>query len=74
MNNNLNKKIYVAGHQGLVGSAIVRELQKKGYKNIITRSHQELELTEQEQVRDFFDSEDIDEVYLAAARVGGHLC
>lgn len=67
----LHKNIYVAGHQGLVGSAIVRELQKKGYKNIITRSHRDLELTEQEQVRDFFESEDIDEVYLAAARVGG---
>ena len=71
MSINLHKNIYVAGHQGLVGSAIVRELRKRGYTNIIMRSHQELELTEQDQVRDFFESEEIDEVYLAAARVGG---
>lgn len=71
MNNKLNKRIYVAGHRGLVGSAIVRALQKRDYSNIVTRSHAELELTSQEQVRAFFASEPIDEVYLAAARVGG---
>lgn len=67
----LNKRIYVAGHSGLVGSAIVRGLKKRGYTNIVTRTHAELELTDQEQVQEFFSSEDIDEVYLAAARVGG---
>ncbi|HEY0844097.1 MAG TPA: GDP-L-fucose synthase [Noviherbaspirillum sp.] len=71
MNNNLNKRIYVAGHRGLVGSAIVRALRKRDFNNIITRAHAELELTNQEQVRAFFQKEQIDEVYLAAARVGG---
>jgi GDP-L-fucose synthase len=71
MENDLHKRIYVAGHTGLVGSAIVRALHKRGYTDIVTRSHAELELTDQEQVRDFFANEDIDEVYLAAARVGG---
>jgi GDP-L-fucose synthase len=77
MNNNLHdlhdsrKRIYVAGHRGLVGSAIVRSLKRRGYHNIVTRSHTELELTDQARVRDFFASEKIDEVYLAAARVGG---
>jgi GDP-L-fucose synthase len=71
MNNNLQKRIYVAGHRGLVGSAIVRSLKKRGYTNIITRTHAELELTDQAKVRAFFASEKIDEVYLAAARVGG---
>jgi GDP-L-fucose synthase len=66
-----DKRIYVAGHRGLVGSAIVRALRKRNHAEIITRSHAELELTEQEQVRAFFASERIDEVYLAAARVGG---
>ena len=65
------KRIYVAGHRGLVGSAIVRTLQRQGYTNIITRTHAELELADQAQVRAFFESEKIDEVYLAAARVGG---
>ena len=64
-------RIYVAGHRGLVGSAIVRTLQAQGHTNIVTRSHHELELTEQAQVRDFFRNERIDQVYLAAARVGG---
>jgi GDP-L-fucose synthase len=64
-------RIYVAGHQGLVGSAIVRALHAGGHRNIVTRSHRELELTDQAQVRAFFGSERIDEVYLAAARVGG---
>jgi len=63
--------IYVAGHQGLVGSAIVRALRARGHTNIVTRSHAELELTDQAQVRDFFRAERIDQVYLAAARVGG---
>ena len=71
MKSNLNNRIYVAGHRGLVGSAIVRSLRKRDHNNIVTRTHAELELTEQEQVRAFFASEQIDEVYLAAARVGG---
>jgi len=61
----------VAGHNGLVGSAIVRVLRAQGQANIVTRSHAELELTDQAQVRAFFRSEAIDQVYLAAARVGG---
>jgi GDP-L-fucose synthase len=71
MKENLHKRIYVAGHRGLVGSAIVRALRKRDYGNIITRTHAELELTDQAQVRAFFAQEQIDEVYLAAARVGG---
>ncbi len=71
MKSNLNKRIYVAGHRGLVGSAIVRALHKRDFNNIVTRTHAELELTNQEKVRAFFDAEQIDEVYLAAARVGG---
>lgn len=67
----MDKRIYVAGHCGLVGSAIERALRKRGYTEIITRTHAELELTDQEQVREFFATEAIDEVYLAAARVGG---
>jgi GDP-L-fucose synthase len=64
-------RIYVAGHRGLVGSAIVRALRAQGHADIVTRTHAELELTEQAQVREFFRSERIDQVYLAAARVGG---
>jgi len=64
-------RVYVAGHRGLVGSAIVRALRARGYQDIVTRSHDELELTEQAAVRRFFDDERIDQVYLAAARVGG---
>jgi GDP-L-fucose synthase len=64
-------RIYVAGHRGLVGSAIVRALHAQGHTNIVTRNHAELELTDQAQVREFFRSERIDQVYLAAARVGG---
>jgi GDP-L-fucose synthase len=63
--------IYVAGHQGLVGSAIVRALRAQGHARLVTRTHAELELTDQAQVRDFFRTERIDQVYLAAARVGG---
>ncbi len=64
-------KIYVAGHRGMVGSAIIRELQKQGQTNIVVRTHAELELTNQQAVRDFFRAEKPDQVYLAAARVGG---
>ncbi len=64
-------KIYVAGHRGLVGSAIVRSLKAKGYGNIIGRTHRELDLTSQAQVRDFFEKERPDVVVLAAAKVGG---
>jgi GDP-L-fucose synthase len=69
--NELHKRIYVAGHGGMVGSAIVRCLQSRGYVNILTRSHAELELTDQAQVRAFFAKERPDEVYVAAAKVGG---
>lgn len=71
MNLDLNKKIYVAGHGGMVGSAIVRELHRRGFNNIVTRTHAELDLTEQQAVRSFFDQEKPEEVYLAAAKVGG---
>lgn len=64
-------KIYVAGHRGMVGSAIVRALEKKGYGNIITRTHQELDLCRQQEVEDFFAREKPDHVFLAAAKVGG---
>lgn len=64
-------KIYVAGHRGLVGSAIVRNLKAKGYKQVIGRTHKELDLTEQQAVRDFFEQERPDVVVLAAAKVGG---
>lgn len=67
----MQKRIYVAGHRGMAGSAIVRVLKECGYENIVTRTHAELELTDQAQVRAFFKAEKIDEVYLAAARVGG---
>mgnify|MGYP002622155967 CR=1 FL=1 len=64
-------KIYVAGHRGMVGSAIVRELEKQGYKNIIKRTHAELDLTRQTEVEKFFAEEKPDYVFLAAAKVGG---
>ena len=67
----LDAKIYVAGHRGLVGSAIVRNLEAKGYKNIICRTHRELDLTNQEEVRRFFEEEKPEYVFLAAAKVGG---
>ncbi|MBR4169610.1 MAG: GDP-L-fucose synthase [Lachnospiraceae bacterium] len=66
-----NAKIYVAGHRGLVGSAIVRNLQSKGYDNIIGRTHAELDLTDQAAVRSFFEEEKPEYVVLAAAKVGG---
>ena len=64
-------KIYVAGHRGLVGSAIVRNLQAKGYRNVFGRTHRELDLTSQADVRRFFEEERPDVVVLAAAKVGG---
>lgn len=64
-------KIYVAGHHGMVGSAIVRELQRQGYSNIVTRSHKDLDLCRQEQVEAFFVQEKPQYVFLAAAKVGG---
>ncbi len=67
----MNNRVYVAGHQGMVGSAIVRRLQQLPDIEIITRSRSELDLTDQMAVREFFQSESIDQVYLAAAKVGG---
>lgn len=64
-------KIYVAGHRGLVGSAIVKSLKEKGYTNIITKTHKELDLMEQQDVRNFFRVEKPEYVFLAAAKVGG---
>ena len=64
-------KIYVAGHRGMVGSAILRELKNQGQHNIVVRTHAELDLTDQQAVRDFFEAEKPDQVYLAAAKVGG---
>ncbi|MBU4208781.1 MAG: NAD-dependent epimerase/dehydratase family protein, partial [Proteobacteria bacterium] len=66
-----DSKIYIAGHRGLVGSAIMRRLKAEGYKNFITRTHAELDLTRQEKVEEFFREERPDYVFLAAARVGG---
>lgn len=63
--------IFVAGHRGMVGSAIVRQLQAKGYTNIITATHAELDLCNQAAVQQFFIDHEIDQVYLAAAKVGG---
>jgi len=71
MSTDLNQKIYVAGHRGMVGSAIVRNLQAQGYTNIVTRTHAELDLTNQQAVKTFFEAEKPDQVYLAAAKVGG---
>lgn len=68
---NKTDKIYVAGHNGLVGSAIIRGLQKKGYTNLITMSHIQLDLTNQAAVEQFFAEEKPDYVFLAAAKVGG---
>ena len=68
---NKDSKIYIAGHKGLVGSAIWRNLEQRGYRNLVGRSHRELDLTDQIAVRNFFDSEQPDAVVLAAAFVGG---
>jgi len=66
-----SSKIYIAGHTGMVGSAISRRLKFEGYNNLITRTHSQLDLTNQEAVHDFFQSETIDYVVMAAAKVGG---
>ena len=66
-----NSKIYVAGHRGMVGSAIVRELQRQGYTDIVTRTHSQLDLTDQRAVKSFFEEEKPEYVFLAAAKVGG---
>ena len=66
-----NTKIYVAGHRGMIGSAIVRKLKSLGHNNILTRSHDELDLKNQSQVQKFFEAESPDQVYLCAAKVGG---
>ncbi|WP_228853128.1 GDP-L-fucose synthase family protein [Aegicerativicinus sediminis] len=68
---NPNSKIYVAGHRGLVGSAIIKALQAKGYKNLVFKTHAELDLTNQEAVASFFEQEKPEYVFLAAAKVGG---
>lgn len=67
----LKDKIFVAGHRGMVGSAIVRALHRQGYRNIVTRSHSELDLTSQAGVEKFFETEKPDYVFLSAAKVGG---
>ena len=68
---NLNDKIYIAGHRGLVGSAIVRQLESRGFTNFLLRTHKELDLTNQAQVKTFFEQEKPDYVILAAAKVVG---
>lgn len=68
-----DSKIYVAGHRGLVGSAILRLLQQQGYTNLVYRTHEELDLTNQQAVKNFFDQEQPEYVFLAAAKVGGIL-
>jgi len=68
---NINDKIYIAGHRGLVGSAIVRQLESRGFTNLLMRTHKELNLTNQAQVQNFFTQENPDYVILAAAKVGG---
>jgi GDP-L-fucose synthase len=68
---NLDSRIYVAGHRGLVGSALLRNLRQRGYENLPTRTHAELDLTDQAAVEAFFAAEKPDYVFLAAARVGG---
>jgi GDP-L-fucose synthase len=66
-----NAKIYIAGHRGLVGSALVRQLTSQGYTNLLMKTHSELDLTNQHEVRSFFSSEKPEYVFLAAAKVGG---
>jgi len=68
---NLNEKIYIAGHKGLVGSAIIRQLESRGFSNIIFRTHNQLDLTHQNSVKQFFQKEKPSYVILAAAKVGG---
>jgi GDP-L-fucose synthase len=67
----INSKIYVAGHTGMVGSAIVRKLRKEGFNNIVLKTHQKLNLINQQSVNNFFEEEKPDHVFLAAAKVGG---
>src|SRR5580700_2261970 len=69
----LSAPIYVAGHRGLVGSALVRQLRRGGYTNLIVRTHNELDLTDRQAVRDFLHKERPEYIFLAAARVGGIL-
>jgi GDP-L-fucose synthase len=64
-------RIYVAGHRGLVGSAVVAALQRQGYRNLVLRTHHDLDLTDQIAVRNFFEAERPDAVVMAAARLGG---
>ena len=71
MSQDLNQKIYVAGHRGMVGSAIVRNLQAQGFTNLVYRTHAELDLCDQAAVAEFFKQEKPEQVYLAAAKVGG---
>ena len=66
-----DKKIFIAGHRGLVGSAIKRELERKGYSNFVLRTHKELDLTDSAAVDEFFEVEKPQWVFLAAAKVGG---
>ena len=68
---NLDSKIYVAGHRGLVGSALIRGLQERGYRNLVMRTHAELDLTNLAAVQEFFAAEKPEYVLLAAAKVGG---
>lgn len=68
---NPDSKIYVAGHRGLVGSALMRQLRARGYRHLVTRTHAELDLTDQSAVQDFFAQEKPEYVFLAAAKVGG---
>lgn len=68
---NISSKIYIAGHRGMVGSAIFRKLQQQGYENIVVRTSIELDLRDQKQVASFFEAEKPDYVFLAAAKVGG---
>lgn len=67
----LNSKIYIAGHRGLVGSAIVKNLRAKGYTNLVYKTHKELDLVNQNEVEEFFKLEKPEYVILAAAKVGG---
>src|SRR5437879_13081637 len=66
-----DSRIYVAGHRGLAGSALMRGLQARGYRNLVTRTHAELDLIDQRAVREFFQRERPEVVFLAAAKVGG---
>ncbi|KGD89345.1 GDP-L-fucose synthase [Achromobacter sp. RTa] len=70
---NLEQRVFVAGHRGMVGAAITRELHRRGYGNVVTRSREELDLENQNQVHRFFSTTPVDVVYLAAAKVGGIL-